>query len=58
MEKHNNNNYVLELLRLRFLAPSIVESILNGTQPKDLTTEKIRRLKTLDWQEQRKILHF
>jgi len=58
MENHNNNNYVKEILRLKFLAPSIIESILNGTQPIDLTADKLRKLKTIDWQEQKKILNF
>jgi hypothetical protein len=58
MENHNNNNYVKELLRLKFLAPDIVEAILNGTQPIDLTADKLRKLKTVDWQEQKRILNF
>jgi len=58
MDNDNNNNYVKEILRLKFLAPSIIESILNGTQPIDLTADKLRKLKTIDWQEQKKILNF
>ena len=58
MENHNNNSYVKEILRLKFLAPDIVEAILNGTQPRDLTADKLRKIKTIDWQEQRKILNF
>ncbi len=58
MENHNNNNYVKELLRLKFLAPEIVEAILNGTQPKDLTADRLRKIRTIDWQEQKRILNF
>lgn len=58
IEGHNNNNYVKELLRLRFLAPEIIESILNGTQPRDLTAIKLRRVNTYDWNEQRKALGY
>ena len=58
IEKHNNSNYIKEVLRLKFLAPDIVETILNGTQPKDLTADKLRKIKTLDWQEQKKQLNF
>ena len=58
LEGHNNNNYVKEILRLKFLAPEIVEAILNGTQPRDLTADKLRKIKTIDWQEQRKILNY
>jgi len=49
---------IKEVLRLKFLAPDIVETILNGTQPKDLTADKLRKIKTLDWQEQKKQLNF
>lgn len=58
LEGHNNNNYVKEILRLKFLAPKIVEAILNRTQPRDLTADKLRKIKTIDWQEQIKILNF
>ena len=58
LEGHNNNNYVKEILRLKFLAPEIVEAILNGKQPRDLTADKLRKIKTIDWQEQMKILNF
>jgi hypothetical protein len=49
---------VKELLRLKFLAPDIVEAILNGAQPIDLTADKLRKLKTVDWREQKRILNF
>lgn len=48
--------YVANILDLRFLAPSIIESILNGTQPRDLTIKDLFKIKTLDWAEQRKLL--
>ena len=34
---------VMELLPLAFLAPEIVEAIVRGTQPKDLTAKKLIR---------------
>jgi len=58
LEGHNNNNYVKEILRLKFLAPVIVEAILNGTQPIDLTADKLRKIKTFDWKEQKRLLNF
>jgi site-specific DNA recombinase len=57
-ENLKTNTYVKYILRLRFLAPDIVESILNGTQPKDMTIEKLFKVNTLDWAEQRKVLNF
>jgi hypothetical protein len=47
-------------LRLAFLAPDIVEAILDGDQPVELTTETLRRLSCLptDWESQRRLLGF
>jgi site-specific DNA recombinase len=47
-------------LRLAFLAPDIVEAILDGCQPVDLTAERLRRLPQLpaDWNSQRHLLGF
>ena len=43
------------ILRLAFLAPDIVDRILNGSQPPELTTQKLSRLAELphSWVEQR-----
>lgn len=46
--------YIANILDLRFLAPNIVESILNGTQPRNLTIKDLFKIKTLDWNKQRK----
>jgi DNA invertase Pin-like site-specific DNA recombinase len=56
LEGLNDNSYLKQVLGLRFLAPEITEAILNGTQPRDLTMQKLFNLKTLDWQEQKKFL--
>jgi len=47
-------------LRLACLAPDIVEAILDGRQPIDLTAEKLRRLPHLpaNWESQRRLLGF
>ena len=53
-------SYVTRLLRLTFLAPDIVTSIIAGRQPPDLTARKLMadtRL-PLDWSEQRIQLGF
>ena len=47
-------------IRFAFLAPDIVDAILDGRQPVDLTTETLRRLPQLpaDWESQRHLLGF
>jgi hypothetical protein len=55
-----DENDVSRFLPLAFLAPDIVEAILAGRQPPELTAEKLKRLKCLpaSWEEQRKVLGF
>ncbi len=47
-------------LPLAFLAPDIVEVIVNGRQPVDLTSEMLKRIRSLppDWGRQREVLGF
>jgi hypothetical protein len=47
-------------LPLAFLAPDIIEAILAGRQPVELTLEKLKRLRNLPkpWEEQRQLLGF
>lgn len=51
---------VSRVLQLNFLAPDIVEAILDGRQPIELNTQMLMRLGTLpaDWQAQRRLLGF
>lgn len=51
---------VTRTLPLAFLAPDIMGAIVDGRQPVDLTTERLKRLSPFptDWQEQRRILGF
>jgi len=58
MEKFGSKTYIKNILELRFLAIDIVEEILNGIQPRDLTVEKLFNIRTLNWDEQRRILKF
>jgi len=58
MEKFGSKTYIKNILELRFLTTDIVEEILNGTQPRDLTVAKLFNIRTLDWDEQRRILKF
>jgi site-specific DNA recombinase len=53
-----DESYVRRILGFAFLAPDIVESILDGRQPHDLTLEKLRTRLPMNWVEQRQmILH-
>ena len=51
-------DHIKRTVRLNILSPKIVESILNGTQPPELSLQKLYKLKTLDWKEQEKLLDF
>ena len=53
-------SYFTRLVRLSYLAPDIIEAILDGRQPRDLTADKLlahSRL-PLTWDEQRRVLGF
>jgi len=49
-------SYVRRILRLAFLAPDVVETILDGRQPLSLTVEKLRHGVPLAWEQQRSML--
>jgi site-specific DNA recombinase len=48
------------LVKISYLAPDIISSIMSGTQPPDLTGRKLLRMANLpiDWAEQRGQLGF
>jgi site-specific DNA recombinase len=50
--------YVGRVLECAFLAPDIVEAILDGRQPSDLTFQKLTCKLPLSWVEQREQLGF
>ncbi len=50
-----HERYVSRILRTAFLAPDIVEAIMEGRQPAQLTIERLRLGAPLAWTEQRKI---
>ena len=55
-----DERYISSVLPLAFLAPDIVEAILTGAQPADLTATKlVRRIDlALDWTVQKRQLGF
>ena len=57
-EEGVSDRYVTKLLPLAFLAPEVVETILEGTQPFELTAEALTKRVNLplDWAEQRSLL--
>jgi hypothetical protein len=53
-----NESYVSRVLRLTLLAPDIVEAILEGRQPAEVTLAGLMRPFAVAWTEQRKTLFF
>jgi len=62
LAEHENEdrNEISRFLPLAFLAPDIVETIIMGRQPVDLTVERLRRISSLpySWKEQLEFLGF
>ena len=50
-----NSSYVSRLLRMTLLAPEIVESILDGRQPPEMTLAGLMAPFAVSWSEQTKI---
>jgi hypothetical protein len=50
--------YMSRLIRLTFLAPDIIEAIVDGREPNGMSIEKLRRQMPLLWNEQRRVLAF
>ncbi len=50
--------HVARILPLAWLAPDIVEAILEGRQPKELTVKRLLGKFSMDWAEQRRVLGF
>ena len=52
-----SRRYIRRLVGLAFLSPWLVEAILKGQQPVELTATRLTELDLpLDWTEQRKLL--
>jgi site-specific DNA recombinase len=52
-----NDQYASRILRAAFIAPDIVEAILEGKQPSGMTLNKLLDNLPLDWCEQRRLLN-
>ena len=50
-----NTSYVSRVLRLTLLAPEIVEMLVDGRQPVDLTLVKLMKPFPVDWKEQMRL---
>ena len=50
-----SRKYVARILRLAFLAPDIVEAILEGAQPRALTLDDLIKPMPMDWDDQRRM---
>jgi site-specific DNA recombinase len=50
--------YTNSILRLAFLAPEIVEAIIDGRQPPDLTLGFLKGVLPMSWQQQKKLTSF
>ena len=48
-----NESYVGRVLRLTLLAPEIVEAVLNGRQPAEMTLGALMKPFAIEWTEQR-----
>ena len=56
-EEDINPSYVSRVVRLNFLAPSLIEEILAGTQPASVRAQSLRLADLpVDWEAQRKLL--
>jgi hypothetical protein len=53
-----NDRYTSRILRSAFLAPDIVEAILEGRQPAGMTLDRMLDDLPLDWDKQRRALGF
>jgi hypothetical protein len=53
-----SGQHVARLLPLAWLAPDIVEAILEGRQPRGLTVKRLLAKLPMDWAEQRRVLGF
>jgi len=54
LRHHVNENEIMRTMPLAFLAPDIVEDTLNGQQPENIISYRLKRLSPLplDWSDE------
>ena len=58
-EKENvAQRYICDLIKLAYLAPDIIEAIIEGKPSSSLTLDQLKKGISMDWNEQRKLLEF
>ena len=57
-ELNMDSSFLTRILKLTFLAPDIVEAILQGKEPSGLSLSTLLKGFPEDWEEQRKVLGF
>jgi len=57
-QEHVAPSYIGTLIRLAFLAPDIIEAIVRGEVPVELSLDRLKKGFPLDWEAQRKTLGF
>jgi hypothetical protein len=55
-QEHVHYSYLKKVLRLAYLSPRVTQSILNRTQPRDLTVGKLFECDMEDWTKQEQFL--
>jgi hypothetical protein len=50
--------YINAILRVAFLAPEIVETIIDGRRPRNLTLGSLKGVLPMSWQQQKKLVGF
>ena len=53
-----DRTYVTRVVRLAFLAPDIIEAIVEGRHKPDLKVKKVFANLRMDWTQQRRVLGF
>jgi site-specific DNA recombinase len=59
-QEGTTSNFITRMIYRAFLAPDIVRSIMNGTQPATLNSDLLKKIVPLplEWEDQRKLLGF
>jgi DNA invertase Pin-like site-specific DNA recombinase len=50
--------YICDLIKLAYLAPDIIEAIIEGKIPVSLTLDKLKKMFSINWRKQRQVLDF